>query len=133
MNRVTRGGVVALAALWVAAGCRGEAGEVEAPVPMPDPTPIEYPVELWDRRVEGETEVMIHVNQFGDVDSVLVSVTSGYAQFDSAAVRGARRLRFTPGRQGDRRVAMWTRIPIRFEQNAEPALGAARASGVEHE
>lgn len=130
---MTRSGVGAMLVLWLSAGCRGEVGEIEAPVPMPDPTHIEYPVELWDRRIEGETELMIHVNQFGDVDSVLVSATSGYAQFDSAAVRGARRLRFTPGKQGERRVAMWTLIPIRFEQDAEPALGAARASGVNHD
>jgi periplasmic protein TonB len=90
---------------------------------MPDPTPIEYPVALWDMKVQGETELMVHVNHFGDVDSVLVSKTSGYAAFDSAAVAGARKLRFTPGRKGDRHVAMWTKLPVRFAQDSTATFG----------
>jgi TonB family protein len=122
-------GVAAGCALAVAA-CAESEGAVQEPVPMPDPTPIEYPVALWDRRVQGETEVLIHVNQYGDVDSVLVSKASGHAEFDSAAVAGARHLRFTPGKRGDRHVAMWTRIPVRFAQDSSATLGPATASGI---
>jgi periplasmic protein TonB len=115
----------------LAVGCGDRDGAaVEAPSPMPDPTPIEYPVELWDRRVQGETEVMIHVNHYGDVDSVLVSKTSGYAEFDSAAVNGVRKLRFTPGRKGDRHVPMWTKMPIRFAQDSTASIGEPTASGL---
>ena len=126
--------VIALAACALLGGC-GSAEEepAEPPVPMPDPSPVEYPVTLWDQRVEGETEVLIHVDERGDVDSVLVSRGSGYAEFDSAALAGARKLRFTPGRRGDRRVAMWTKIPIRFDQDSTATLGAPTASGVAHE
>ena len=106
---------------------------IEDPVPMPEPSPVDYPVALWDRKVQGETEVLIHVNEVGDVDSVLVSETSGYAEFDSAAVQGARKLRFTPGRRGDKRIAMWTRIPVRFAQDSTATLGAPRASGVRND
>ncbi|CAN5615649.1 hypothetical protein BH23GEM9_BH23GEM9_37290 [soil metagenome] len=121
-----------------AAGCAlllatcGDAADatIEEPVPMPAPSPIEYPVALWDRRVEGETEVLIHVNVYGDVDSALVSKTSGYAEFDSAAVSGARLLRFTPGRRGDRHAAMWTKIPVRFSQDSSAVLGTGRSSGI---
>jgi TonB family protein len=105
-------------------------GAVEEPVPMPAPSPIEYPVALWDRRVQGETEVLIHVNVYGDVDSAMVSRSSGYAEFDSAAVRGARQLRFTPGRRGDRRVAMWTKVPVRFAQDSTAQVGAPTSSGI---
>jgi TonB family protein len=115
----------------VLAACGEGAVETSQPVPMPDPTPIEYPVSLWDSKVQGETEVLIHVNQFGDVDSVLVSKASGYAEFDSAAISGARRLRFTPGKRGDRHVAMWTKIPVRFAQDSTATLGGATASGVQ--
>lgn len=123
---------LAMCALLSACGAP-EQEPMEPPVPMPDPSPVEYPVALWDRRIEGETEVLIHVDERGDVDSVLVSKGSGYAEFDSAALAGARKLRFTPGRRGDRRVAMWTKIPVRFNQDTTAVMGAPRASGVAHE
>ncbi|CAN5713839.1 hypothetical protein BH23GEM10_BH23GEM10_17440 [soil metagenome] len=126
--------VACCAALAVlAAACAEEPEQVQDPVPMPDPSPVEYPVTLWDRGVQGETEVLVHVDQFGDVDSALVSVTSGYPEFDSAAVAGARRLRFTPGKRGDRRVPMWTRMPVRFSQDSTAAFGASTGSGVSNE
>jgi TonB family protein len=112
--------------------CGGDAA-VEEPVPLPDRNAIEYPVALWDRQVQGETEVMIHVDAAGAVDSALVSQSSGYAEFDSAAVRGALKLRFTPGRRGDRRIAMWTRLPIRFAQDSTATIGPPRASGVRND
>jgi periplasmic protein TonB len=129
LNRNAARSSVVTCALLLAA-CAEPAVQLEEPVPMPDPTPVEYPVALWDLRVQGETEVLIHVNQFGDVDSVLVSKASGYAEFDSAAVAGARKLRFTPGRRGDRHVAMWTKVPVRFAQDSSATIGAATASGV---
>lgn len=109
-------------------GCGGEGGEVQLPEPMPDPSPIRYPLALWDEGVQGETELMIHVNELGDVDSVMVSRGSGRSEFDSAAVRGARQLRFTPGRRGERHVAMWTRVPIRFARDSV-AAGEAMGAG----
>jgi TonB family protein len=121
---------VPLAAVLLAA-CGAAAAEIEEPVPLPDPSPIEYPVALWDQKVQGETELMIHVNEHGNVDSVFVSRPSGWAEFDSAATSGARLLRFTPGRKGDRRIAMWTKMPIRFTQDSTATLGSARASGME--
>jgi hypothetical protein len=39
-------------------------------------------------------------------------------------------LRFTPGRKGDRRVAMWTKMPVRFTQDSTATLGAPRAAGM---
>jgi TonB family protein len=120
--------------LPVAAACGGEEpGPVREPVPMPDPTPIDYPVALWDRRVEGETEIMVRVNEYGDVDSAYVTKTSGYIEFDSAAVAGARSLRFTPGRRGDRHIAMWTRIPVRFARDSTATVGEPSATGLNHE
>lgn len=121
-----------LACLLVQA-CEPTNQEVQPPIPIPDPTPIAYPEGLWDRGVQGETEVLIHIDELGDVDSVLVSKSSGYSDFDSAAVNGVRRLRFTPGQRGDRRVAMWTRIPVRFSQDSTATLGAPTSSGIRNE
>jgi TonB family protein len=58
-----------------------------------------------------------------------VSRSSGYSDFDSAAVNGARRLRFTPGQRGDRRIAMWTKIPVRFSRDSTASFGTPDGSG----
>ncbi|HEX6135110.1 MAG TPA: energy transducer TonB [Longimicrobiales bacterium] len=121
--------IAGIAACLLLQACGSDVEPVQEPVPLPDPTPIAYPEGLWDRGVQGETEVLVHVNEMGDVDSVLVSKSSGYSDFDSAAVNGARRLRFTPGRRGDRRIAMWTKIPIRFARDST-SLGASTGSGI---
>jgi TonB family protein len=109
-------------------GCSGEEEPIEHPAAMPGPTPFAYPVELWDRRIEGETMLMVHVTELGAVDSAYVLTSSGHAEFDSAAMRGAPQLRFSPGKQGKRRVPMWTRLPVRFSLDtlqaaAQPASG----------
>jgi TonB family protein len=114
-------------------GCDGTNEVVQEPIPIPDPTPVAYPEGLWDRGVQGETEIMVHVDEMGDVDSVFVSRSSGFSDFDSAAVNGARRLRFTPGQQGDRRIAMWTKIPVRFSRDSTATFGSAVDGGTNNE
>jgi TonB family protein len=125
--RVERGGRrqrAGLLLLVLSAAC-GPGAPVELPQPLAGPSPVVYPVGLWDLGMEGETIVMLHVTEAGTVDSVYVREPSGFAEFDSAATQGARLMRFTPGREGNRRKAMWTRLPVRFRHEAaEP--GAAR-------
>lgn len=94
----------------------------DPPTPFPDPSPFTYPLDLWEAEIEGSTVLMIHVNERGAVDSVYVHETSRFAEFDSAAVRGAYQLRFSPARQGQRRIAMWTRLPVRFTRESS-AIG----------
>ena len=119
-----------IALLAAVAGCAGDA-VVQEPTPIQgERSPIEYPVGLWDRGVEGETQVMVHVSALGEVDSALVSVSSGYAEFDSAAVAGTRQLKFTPGRRGDKRIAMWTKMPVRFARDSTATLGSGTESGI---
>ncbi|MGH7471445.1 MAG: energy transducer TonB [Longimicrobiales bacterium] len=87
---------------------------LEQPLLMPDPSPFQYPVSLWDGNVTGETVLLVHVTREGKVDSVSVFNGSGHSDFDSAAVAGARKLRFVPGKRGARPVDMWTKLPVRF-------------------
>jgi periplasmic protein TonB len=97
------------------AACGGPPEPITQPELMPDPSPFVYPTALWDQKMRGETLLLMHVTAGGQVDSVTVSNSSGRAEFDSAAVTGARKLRFVPGRRGDRPVEMWTKLPVRFE------------------
>ena len=71
--------------------------------------PIEYPLDLWDAEVEGETLLRVRVTETGGVDSVEVIEASGYPAFDSAAVRGAFKLRYSPARRNGNRITVWAR------------------------
>ncbi|MEX2281159.1 MAG: energy transducer TonB [Gemmatimonadota bacterium] len=109
--------------LLVLAGCAAEAEPISQPELMPNATPFKYPVSLWDQRLTGETVLMLHVTRDGLVDSVSVFNSSGQTAFDSAAVAGARELRFVPGRRGVRPVDMWTKLPVRFWRDSTSVSG----------
>ena len=94
-------------------GC-GDGGEVENPTPLYGEIPIDYPLDLWDADVEGETVLRLRVTQTGEVDSVEVMEPSGYPAFDSAAVRGARQLRYSPARREGERITVWAKVPVHF-------------------
>ena len=111
--------------LLLLAGCGAEVEEpIEPPQVLTDSIPFVYPVELWDHNISGQTILLLRVDATGKVDSVTVDVTSGYPEFDSAAVHGAPRLRFIAARQGERRIPMWTKVPVRFSRDtARMGLG----------
>ena len=90
---------------------------------LTDSIPIIYPAELWDQQISGQTMLLLRVNSLGQVDSVAIDSTSGYPEFDSAAIRGARGLRFIAARQGERRIPMWTRVPVRFARDTAIEMG----------
>ena len=78
-------------------------------------SPFQYPEELWDAQVEGETHLRLFITAGGAVDSVRVERTSGYEAFDSAALAGSRALRFEPARRGPEPVGAWFILPVRFD------------------
>ena len=92
--------LVPLTSATVLLGCGG--GEVEDPIPLYGEIPIQYPLDLWDADVEGETLLRVLVTESGAVDSVEVLEASGYPAFDSAAVRGALKLQYSPARRNGR-------------------------------
>jgi len=94
-------------------GC-GEGGEVEDPAPLYGEIPVEYPLDLWDADVEGQTLLRVRVTETGGVDSVEVLEASGYPAFDSAAVRGVLQLRYTPARRSGKRISVWAKVPVHF-------------------
>lgn len=94
--------------------------EIESPSPLSASVPIDYPLDLWDRGIEGSSILKVRVTDLGDVDSVLVIESSGYPAFDSSAVRGARTLRFSPARRGDKRIEVWAYVPVHFSKKPRP-------------
>lgn len=104
----------------------GQEAEIEQPRPLFGDVPIQYPLHLWDQDMEGETVLRVRVSDVGLVDSVEVLHSSGYPAFDSAAVAGARDLRFTPARREGKRITVWAEVPVMFSKRPRPdTLGVA--------
>lgn len=81
-------------------------------------SPFQYPEELWEAQVNGETLLRLYITEQGAVDSVRVERTSGYEAFDSSALAGSRNLRFEPARRGDKPVGAWFILPVKFDSGA---------------
>jgi len=107
------------AAVAVSLACGGE-GEIEQPTPLYGQVPIDYPIQLWDQDLEGQTLLRVRVSDTGSVDSVEVEISSGYEAFDSAAVAGARELRFSPARRDGRRIDVWATVSVHFSKRPRP-------------
>ncbi len=101
--------------------CGGDDAPLVHPAAIEAPSPFRYPVTLWDRGVQGETLILVHVTKAGAVDSAKVSKSSGRDAFDSAAVEGAFKLRFVPAHRGGDSVAMWVKLPVRFSRDSTAA------------
>jgi TonB family protein len=108
------------AALIVLSACAGDQA-IERPMPLSGDVPIEYPLELWDRDVEGETLLRVLVTEEGQVRRVEVLQSSGHEALDSAAVGGARELRFQPALRNGRRIEVWATVPVHFSKRRGPA------------
>ena len=98
----------------------GADADIERPAPLYGQVPIEYPLELWDQDIEGETLLRVRVTDRGGVDSVEVLESSGHAAFDSAAIAGAKELRFRPARRDGQRIEVWARVPVHFSKDPRP-------------
>ena len=113
LPRIATGATLVLLLSFFVSSCGG-GGDVEEPVPLYGEIPIEYPLDLWDADVEGQTLLRVRVTEEGVVDSVEVMEASGYPAFDSAAVRGARQLQYDPARRNGNRISVWAKVPVHF-------------------
>jgi len=111
--------VAALLGVASLLACSGDQ-EIDRPAPLSAAAPIEYPLELWEQDAEGRTLLKVRVDESGAVDSAVVLETSGHAAFDSAAIAGARRLRFEPARKGGEPITVWARVPVHFSKEPRP-------------
>ena len=100
----------------------------EPPVAVNPDSPIQYPPRLYDQKVEGDVVLRLYVDSGGRLvpESSRVAETSGYPALDSAALSGARRLRFAPARRRGTAVATAFLQPIEFRH---PGAGATVIKG----
>lgn len=86
------------------------------PVPVNPVSPIEYPADLLAQQVEGRVLLRLHIDSTGkpSPDSGRIAESSGYTALDSAALAGARDLRFAPALHHGRPVALSFIQPVLF-------------------
>ena len=90
--------------------------ELETPVALNADAPVSYPPALFDQRIEGDVLLRLFVDSTGAVvpESTRVVETSGYPALDSAALAGARDLRYAPAKRRGIAVATAFVQPIQF-------------------
>src|SRR3982751_6157084 len=96
------------------------------PVMQNTELPFKYPPELYAKKVQGNVTLRIHIDATGAVrpESTSVIESSGYAPLDSAAVHGARALRFRPAYAKGAPLAVSVRFPVYFRHpEASPLPG----------
>ena len=130
--------LLALAAL-ITAGC----SRTDAPPRMPPPQdsgprpdempallnaelPFRYPAELYARKAQGNVTLKLFIDRDGRVlpDSTRVDEPSAFAAFDTAAVKGARELRFVPAKLHGEAIPISLLFPVFFRHpEARPLPG----------
>lgn len=111
-----------------AAGGSGAPSDQEPPVALNADSPIQYPPRLYDQKVEGDVVLRLFVDSAGRLlpESTRVAESSGYSALDSAALSGARKLRFAPARRHGLAIATAFLQPVEFRH---PQAGGAVLKG----
>ncbi|PYO96453.1 MAG: hypothetical protein DMD60_10305 [Gemmatimonadetes bacterium] len=109
-------------------GSPGSPPDQEPPVALNADSPIQYPPRLYDQKVEGDVVLRLFVDSTGRLtsESTRVAESSGYPALDSAALTGARKLRFAPARRHGLSIATAFLQPVEFRH---PQAGGAVSRG----
>ncbi len=73
-----------------------------------------YPAFLRDAGIGGTVQVLVHIDENGEVQDVRLDESSGHQALDRAAQSVATLYRFSPALNRDQRVAVWVSFPIVF-------------------
>jgi len=74
-----------------------------------------YPKRAIKRGHQGTVVLSVFVDERGRVKNLWVLTSSGHRLLDNAAVKAARNWAFEPGMRGNKKVAMWVKVPIKFQ------------------
>lgn len=97
-------------------GSAGRAGSRKTtvePKPLYIPWP-KYP-EGVKESVEGKVELLLYVNERGEVENVKITHRLPHEALNQTAMYAARKIRFTPGLEEGVPTAMWVRLTIGFQ------------------
>ncbi len=77
--------------------------------------PPKYPRAARKRGCQGTVVLSVLVEEDGRVSNLWVFTSSGFRLLDNAAVKAVRNWAFEPGMKGNKKVAMWVKVPIKFQ------------------
>jgi len=88
----------------------------QPPVAINPVTPMTYPPALLEQGIEGRVLLRLYVDAQGNLipDSTRLAESSGYPALDSAALGGAKELRFSPALRNGRAIAAPFLQPVHF-------------------
>ena len=88
----------------------------QPPVAVNPVSPMQYPQALLEQGIEGRVLLRLFVDSTGRLltDSTRIAESSGYPALDSAALRGAAGLRFSPALRHGQPVAAPFLQPVHF-------------------
>lgn len=96
----------------------------ELPVMLNKRPPFLYPAAMLAKKVQANVTLRIHIDIDGKVvpESTTVVESSRHVELDSAAVRGARELRFVPAKRRGQPISVSLLFPVFFRAPGEPPL-----------
>jgi len=102
----------------------GAAKPDEKPRMLNTEVPFHYPPALYERKVQGNVTLYLHIDRNGQVrpDSTRIEESSGYAALDSAAVQGSQELRFVPAKLRGEPMGVSILFPVYFRHPEAHAL-----------
>lgn len=88
----------------------------ELPVMLNQELPFRYPEKLYASKVQANVVLRIYIDSTGAVwpDSTIIMKSSGYPEFDSAAVKGAPELHFIPAKLQKKPIGVDIQLPVYF-------------------
>jgi TonB family protein len=76
--------------------------------------PPAYPRLARKRGYQGRVVLGVLVKEDGSAGTVRLEKSSGHTLLDEAAIEAVKKWLFSPGKEGDKVVEMWVKIPVRF-------------------
>lgn len=109
-----------MAAVFSGSGARPD----ELPVMLNKQPPFRYPTAAYAQKIQGNTTLRIFIDANGNLvaDSTQIAESSGNASLDSAAVVGARELRFVPAKRNGQGEAISILFPVYWRHPDAPPL-----------
>lgn len=97
----------------------GSAGRTGSRITTVEPKPLYIPWPKYPEgvkeTVEGKVELLLYVNERGEVENVKITQRLPHEALNQTAMYAARKIRFAPGLEKGVPTAMWVRLTIGFQ------------------